>query len=163
MEPTKPTVNDDIEELEEKIAEVRKRRAAQAQKEHKPWLVQNLKDQLALADLEDEHGPNRVWSIEFEGWKAEEGAATLIVVLLPTRSEKKFKKFQQLVLKNRERAPQVLTAIEQLARTCVVYPHPEEQKELYTGTVELAAGILSEAADFIGAKLRGQAEEDSKK
>lgn len=120
---------------------------------------QELTDLEALVDLEAVHGFDRVLRIDLKGWKPGAGAATLVAIRVPMKSESFFRRFESKVSKPKA---DTLAAMHELAEGCVVYPDREKQKDLYEATVELAPGVITMAADLIVKAVQGKADEEKK-
>ncbi|MBP9863389.1 MAG: hypothetical protein KBD62_35920 [Kofleriaceae bacterium] len=140
----------------ERIAAVNERRERLKKEEAAAFAEQQANDLEALADLEATHGFDRVVRIDLNGWKPASGAATMIVVRVPLKSEDYFKRFEDTVSKPKS---DNLKATTQLASACLVYP---SDKDLLAATMELAPGILSNAGLQIIHAVQGRAEEEKK-
>lgn len=147
---------------EEQLQAIQARRDARKAQEKAVYDAQRVLDMTALADLEDEHGYERVKSISLSGWRPGEGAATMIVVKLPRKSESVFRRFEQMTSKAKEGTQAKLEAQTMLAESCIVYPSKKDNPELYNATMELAPGVLSNAAYQIVIAVQGQAEAEGK-
>lgn len=147
---------------EEQLQAIQERREARKAMEKAAYDAQRVLDMTALADLEDELGYERVKAISLSGWRPGEGAATMVVVRLPRKSEAVFKRFEQMLTRAKEGTPAKLEAQTLLAESCLVYPSKKDSPELYNATMELAPGVLSNAAFQIVVAVQGQAEVEGK-
>lgn len=123
---------------------------------------QQVNDLEALVELEAEHGFGRVIKIDIGGWKAGEGAATLVVVRVPRARDAFFKRYEETVTKAKEGTTARLEAAHMLTESCLLYPSKKDQKELYDATFDLAAGIRTHLAIEISKAVQGSAEEEKK-
>lgn len=152
---------DPIKALEERIAKAQERRRQVVADERIPKLTQQADDLEALADLEVEHGSERILRIDLRGWVPGRGAATLVAALLPEAGDHKFKRFQQVAARGEKlKSAERVDAQESLARSCVAYPNPKDNKDLYDATVALAPGILGHVAKQIVDYVQGKAIEE---
>lgn len=146
----------------EKRAEIQAKRDALRAKEAEAHEEQELVDLEILADLEAEHGYERVKRIDIGGWKPGCGAATMVIARIPLASESYFKRFEMDVSKAKPGSDAVLGAHHQLARVCLVYPTKDKHKDLHEATFELAPGLLSHIAHVIVKAVQGKADEEKK-
>lgn len=146
----------------ERIAAAQQRRDAIREEHAHAYAEQQATDLEVVAALEDEHGFERVLRIDVGGWKAGEGAATLVVVRIPKSSESVFKRYEQTVSKAKTGTTAGLDAAHMLAEACLLYPSKKNQKDLYDATMELASGIRSNMAFQIAKVVQGNAEEEKK-
>lgn len=143
-----------------KAAEARREalRAAHAEA-HK---LQQAIDIVALVDLEEAHGFERVLRVDIGGWKAGVGAATMVVARIPDRREAFFRRYEQTVAKAKPGTTAALDAAHMLAEACLIYPSKKEHSELHEATMELAAGVLTNLALQVAKIVQGNAEEEKK-
>jgi hypothetical protein len=87
------------------------------------------------------------------------GATTLVVARVPLGSEKVFKRFEDTVSNPKS---DKLKAVHLLAVSCLVYPSPRDEKELYEATLDLAPGLLSNVGHAIVEAVQGNVEEEKK-
>jgi hypothetical protein len=145
-------IADELRRLEDEAAGIERQREARANAERLPYERQRLADLKRVNELEEEHGTYRVGVAKLRGWVPGKGAATLVVVVVPTRSSHRYQKFQQQIIAHRKDPSSSVRAIEELGRMTIAYPHHERDKALYDATLELAPVMLNTAAD-IAAKL----------
>lgn len=153
-------MSDPIRELEARIAAAQAKRKAIADSEKLPYLEQRAADMETLAELEAEHGSDRVLRIDLKGWTPGKGAATMVVVRLPLSSESVFRRFRTKVSKRELKPHEGVEAEEELARACMVYPHPKNARELYEATIDIGPGLLAHAATEIVRWAQGKAAEE---
>ncbi len=144
----------------DRIAAAQARRATQKAAEAEAHADQLADDLEALADLEGEHGYDRVLRIDLRGWKPGAGSATMVVARIPLKREDLFKRFEQSAARAKSGTDDALKALHQLAESCVVYP--ARKGDLYAGTLELAPGILSNIGLQLVQHVQGAAEEEKK-
>jgi len=144
----------------ERIAAANKRREEQAKIEAKAREEQEAVDLESIADLECEHGFDRIIRIKIGTWKPGIGAPTSIAVRVPLGSEMNCAKFIQRINKAKEGSQERLTAQNDLAKECWVYPPlgTDAQK----AAIEIAPLIYSNAALQIVQAAQGQAETEGK-
>ena len=150
-------------ELAEYKAGIQKRREARAEKEARAYELQEVIDLTRIDELEEEHGDKRVAAAPLNGWRPGHGAVTRIAVVVPLRSDHSYQRFQRLVLQHRKNVTRTLAAIEQLARVTIAYPHPEDNKEAFDATLELAPVMLNTAATMAQKLADADDESDAKK
>lgn len=146
--------------VEERIAAAQKRREEIKEAEGKLKLEQLAVDLEAIAELEAEHGHERVIRIELGGWKPGLGAPTCIGVLVPTGATHLIKRFTDQVHRTKEHSPERIRAQEQLAAECWVYP--EKGSDAQKAVLELCAGIANNIALQVVQAAQGVAEEQGK-
>lgn len=152
---------DPIKVAEARIAKAQERRKAIADAEKLPRLEQQAADLEAIADLEDSHGSERILRVDLRGWVPNRGAATLVAALLPESGDHKFARFQQVASKgDKLKGSERVDAQESLARSCLAYPDPKTQKELYEATIAIAPGVLGHVAKQIVEYVQGKAIEE---
>lgn len=137
-----------MKELEDEEARIEKQRDERAQAEQLPFMEQKLADMRRINELEAEHGHQRVGVAPLRRWSPGRGAATRIAVVVPTRSEHRYQKFQEMILAHRKNPNGTRKAIEELGKFVIGYPHHERDKALYDATLELAPVMLGTAADM---------------
>jgi len=143
----------------ERIAAAQERRAALKAEEAAAFAEQQATDIEQLADLEEAHGFDRVLRVDLSGWKAGSGAATMVVVRIPLKSESFYKRYVDTVAaKNSD----PVKATETLAEACLVYPNPKRDAAMYAATMELAPGVLANAGLQVLHAVQGKAEEEKK-
>lgn len=143
----------------ERIAAAMEKRERLKAEEAAAFAEQQANDIEQLVELEAEHGFDRVYRIDLNGWKPGSGAATMVVVRIPLKSESVFKRFEDTVSKPKS---DNLKAAVILAESCLVYPNRKEHAELYEATMELAPGILSNAGLQVVKVVQGAVEEEKK-
>jgi hypothetical protein len=156
-------VDQELREIEERIAAVQKRRQERADREQLAKRRQELTDLEAIDALEEEHGDGRIGTAPIRGWVPGRGAVTRIAIKVPERSDHSYQRFQSLVLKNRKSPGKLTQAMEQLARMVLAYPSPEHNREAYDATLELAPVMLTTIADMAQGLADADAEADEKK
>lgn len=150
--------------IEEQLAALEERRNKMATQLRTARLEQELVDRTRLVDLEEEHGFSRVLAITYDCWEPGHGAATMLVVELPAARTARYKRMQALINNKDTKTQAKLDAIDQLARSCVLYPSPTgEEASVYEATIELAPGLLGNAARQIIEAVQGAANEEGKK
>lgn len=145
---------------QERIAAAQKRRADLAKLEAEKKLDQQATDLEAIADLEAEHGNDRVIRIELGAWKPGIGAPTSVAVRVPLASEKLCQRFIEQINRAKEGSKERLNAQDALATECMIYP--EKGSEALKAALEIAPLILSHAALQIVKASQGRAEEEGK-
>ena len=153
----------ELRALEERKADLQKKREARAEAEKLPYTKQEVADLERIDALEEEHGDKRVATAPLKGWTPGTGAVTRIAVVVPKRSDHIYQRFQRLVLQHRKNPDQSIKAIEQLARMALAYPHPERDKEAFEATLELAPVMLSTVATMAQSLADADDEADAKK
>lgn len=155
--------------LDEQIEELNERRAKGKATHDAAWKAQHLVDLAALADLEDEHGYDRLVRVELRGWKADSGATTMAVAKRARKSDKLYKRFVDMVRRSRKGEKvddaEVERAGNLLAESCLVYPAPPAKQGdggAYESTLELFPGLLTSVAGAIVTAAMGRAEEEGK-
>lgn len=141
--------------MEELEARRQKLREAHAAAHHEQELV----DLARVIDLEEEHGFDRILRINLRGWKADSGATTLVVARIPQGRDGFVKRFEETVSKPKS---ENLKALHMLAVSCIVYPSPKDEKELYEATLNLAPGMLSNVGHAVIEAVQGKVEEEKK-
>lgn len=128
-------------------------------------------DLKALIDLEAEHGRERLAKVDILGWKADCGAATMVIAKRPQKSDRLYKRFTDMSQRARKGdkvdAAEIDRAGELLAESCIVYPVPPKKGEkddesAYAATMELAPGLLIKVAGAIVTSAMGKADEEGK-
>lgn len=152
-----------LKALQERKEAIQKRRQERADREQLAKLEQEVADLERIDELEDEHCDGRVATAPLKGWVPGTAAVTRIAIVIPRRSDHSYDRFQGLVLKNRKNPSKLKQAMEQLARMVLAYPHPEQDKEAYEATLELAPVMLSTIADMAQRLADADAEVDEKK
>lgn len=147
---------------DQRIAAAQARRERLRAEQEAALKEQQATDLEALADLEAEHGFDRVLRIDLVGWKPGVGAAALLAVRVPEGRESVVKRFEQTVATSKERTPTNLQALKTLGEACVVYPDRKSQRDLYDATLELAPAILSKAGELVIKAVQGRGEEEKK-
>jgi len=148
--------------LERRIAAAKKKREMTAEAERLPKLEQQATDMEIVADLEAEHGTERVIVIPLSGWVASRGMVTMVAALLPEATDHKIKKIQQIASNDKTTGNEKLKASEQLGRQCLVYPSPKEHEAAFAATTELAPGILNRVANDVIKAVQGKVIEEGK-
>jgi hypothetical protein len=115
------------EELKARHEALAAKRDEQRKTEAKAHAQQDIIDREAIADLEAEHGFDRVLPIALLGWKPNAGAATIVAVRVPLKSESIIKRYESQITKPK---PDLAAALHLLAESCVVYPDRKTQKDL---------------------------------
>lgn len=144
----------------ERIAAALAKREALKTAEAEAFAEQQATDLEALFELETEHGFDRVVRIDLNGWKPGAGAATMVVVVVPTGTDKSYLRFQETAAKAKPQSTTVMNAATLLASVCMVYPAPKS--DLLAATLELAPGIMVHAGQQIAKVVEGKAEEEKK-
>jgi hypothetical protein len=152
-----------LKELEREAESIDKERTAREQAEMLPRMEQHVADMRAVNKLEAEHGHNRVGVATLKGWTPGCGAATLIAVVVPKRSDHRYQKFQQQILAHRKNPHGTTKAIEELGSNAIGYPHKERDRELYDATLEIAPVMLNTAADMAADLADADDKADAKK
>lgn len=145
---------------QERIEAAQKRRSELARVEAEKKLDQEATDLEAIADLEAEHGNDRVIRIAISAWKPGVGAPTSIAVRVPLASEKLCQRFIEQINRAKEGSKERLTAQDSLATECIIYP--AKGSDAFKAAVEIAPMILSHAALQIVKASQGKAEEMGK-
>jgi hypothetical protein len=146
----------------ERIAAAEAARRELAAAEETAFEEQRADDIEATLALEREHGRGRIHAIpiDFDAWKPGVGAATRLVCLLPLNSDRKCKRFLNVINNDRAKAREKTEAGDQLGESCVIYP--KVGSEMYEATIEHFALILQLAAIAISEKVRGRRAEQGK-
>lgn len=144
----------------ERILAAQKKRDAVKTSEEEPRDEQLATDLERIADLEAEHGYDRIIRIDLTGWRPGMGAPTLVGVRVPMQSEKKCQRFIDQINRAKEHSKERLTAQDLLGESCMAYPEPGS--DAYKAALEIAPLILSHAAAQIVKASQGQAEEEGK-
>lgn len=145
----------------ERIAAAQAKRAALQAQTEEAYQEQLASDLEALADIEAEHGFDRVARVNLGGWVPDVGLPTLVAVRVPRSSEVVYKKFEQQINGHKEGSPQRLTAQHDLGLACLVYP-PKTDEAARKAVLEYAPGILSAAAFEVVKRAQGNAAEEGK-
>lgn len=152
--------------LDEQIEALNERRAKGRDAHETAWKTQHVADLEALANLEDEHGYDRLVRVELRGWKADSGAATMAVAKRARASDKLYKRFVDMVRRSKkgERVDdnEVERAGNMLAESCLVYPSKDDKAGAYEATLELFPGLLTSVAAAIVTAAMGRAEAEGK-
>jgi hypothetical protein len=158
-----------VSTVDEQIEALNERRAKGKEAHDTAWKTQHVVDLAALADLEDEHGYDRLVRVELRGWKADSGAATMAVAKRARKSDKLYKRFVDMVRRSKKGEKidegEVEKAGNLLANSCLVYPAPPEKGAdggAYEATLELFPGLLTSVANAIVVAAMGKAEEEGK-
>ena len=146
----------------DKIRALEERRAKNRAAHEEAHAEQFAKDFERVIELEEEHGFERVLRIDVGGWKPDVGAATLVVLRVPTASEKLWKRYEDTVAKAKPESTTRLTAAHVLGEACLLYPSKSTDADMHKATMELASGILSNAALQVAKVVQGNAEEEKK-
>lgn len=144
----------------ERIAAAQAKIAAQREAHENARLEQHAADLEKLAELELEHGPDRLVRVGLKSWK--DGAATMIVAKLPAKRDAVFRRYEQTVSKAKQGTTQGLDASHLLAESCLVYPLKKDDADCYEATMELAPGALTHIAILIAKGVQGAADEEGK-
>jgi hypothetical protein len=147
------------EELQKRREALANKRDEQRTSEAKAHALQEIVDLEAIAELEAEHGFDRVLPVKLIGWKPGADAATHIAVRVPLKRESLIKRYESQITKPKA---DLAAALHTLAEACVVYPDRKTQKDLYEATMELAPGILSKSGGLIVKAVEGKADEEKK-
>lgn len=145
---------------QERIDAAKARRMKTSEAEGEAKLEQEATDLEAIADLEAEHGFDRIIRIGLNAWKPGMGAPASIAVRVPLGSEKLCQRFIETINRSKEGAKERLTAQDALAVECWVYP--PKGSDPYKAALEIAPLILSHAALQIVRASQGKAEEEGK-
>ncbi len=129
---------------QERIEAAKKRIADQRESHESARLEQHATDLEKLAELEAEHGPDRLVKVGLKSWK--EGAATMVVACVPAKRDTVFRRYEQTISKAKSGTTQHLDSSHLLAESCLVYPSKKNEPELYDATFDLAPGALSHLA-----------------
>jgi hypothetical protein len=158
-----------VSSIDEQIEALNERRQTIREKHEAAHKAQHLVDLTALADLEVEHGYDRLIRVELRGWKADSGATTMAVALRARKSDKLYKRFVDMVRRSKKgekiNEEEVERAGDMLAQSCLVYPAPPSKdapSEAYEATLELFPGLLTSVASAIVTAAMGKAEEEGK-
>ena len=138
----------------------RAKREALKAMEADAFAEQQATDFERLVELEEEHGFERVKRLDVGCWKPGVGAATMVIVKIPTSSEKVFKRYQDTAAKAKEGTTSRTDAVVTLGASCIVYP--ERGSDLYKATIEIAPGIDGHAGAVVISTVQGNAEEEKK-
>ena len=144
----------------DRIAAAQARRDAQRAAEAEAHAEQLANDLEALADLEAEHGYDRVLRVDLRGWKPGPGAATMVVARIPTKRDDIFKRFESMAARAKSGTDDGLKALHQLAEACIVYP--ARKSDELAATMDLAPGILSNRGLQLVQHVQGAAAEEKK-
>lgn len=144
----------------ERIAAARSKRDALQAVEETARDEQLANDLEAIADLEAEHGFERIIRIQLPGWTPGKGAPTCVAVRVPYAKEQKCKRFIQLINASKEHTRERIEASEQLGESCMVYPKLGTDE--YKAALEIAPLILTHAAAQIVKASQGQVEKREK-
>lgn len=147
---------------EEIIKGAEARREAIRKAHGEAHLAQQAVDIVALVELEEEHGYERIMRVDIGGWKKGVGAATMVVARIPDRRETFFRRYEQTVAKAKPGTTSALDAAHMLAEACLIYPSKKDHPELHEATMELAAGVLTNLALQVAKIVQGNAEEEKK-
>lgn len=145
-----------------RIAAALARRAKLQAVEADAFAEQQANDIERMVELEEEHGFERVQRLDIGGWKPGVGAATMVVVRIPTSSERVFKRYQDTAAKAKDGSTTRTDAVVTLGASCIVYPHRDTDKALHDATIELAPGIIGHAGAAVINTVQGNAEEEKK-
>ena len=140
-----------------RIEAAQAKRKANADSETLPKLAQRAADLEALADLEVEHGNERIVQIDLVGWVPEKGAATMVIALLPNGNDAKFKRFIQQANESNLKAKGKVDASEMFGRGCIVYPSKVDHPDMLAATLALAPGVCAHVAREVVVYAQGKA------
>lgn len=144
---------------QERIDAINMRRSALAKAEKEARQEQEATDLEAIADLEDLYGHERVIRISLGPWKPGMGPAS-IAVKVPLGSELNLSKFIQRINRAKEGSQEKLSAQDDLAKECWIYP--PRGSDAYKAALECAPLILSNAALQIVNASQGVVEQEGK-
>jgi hypothetical protein len=142
---------------QERIEAAKKKIADQREAHENARLEQHAIDLEKLAELEAEHGPDRLVRVGLKSWGS--GAATIVVARLPAARDVVFRRYEQTIAKAKPGTTQVLDASHQLTESCLVYPAKSTDPALYAATMELAPGAHTHLALLIAKGVQGAEDE----
>lgn len=145
---------------QERIDAINMRRSALAKAEKEARQEQEATDLEAIADLEDLYGHERVIRINLGPWKPGMGAPASIAVKIPLGNEMNLAKFIQRINRAKDGSQEKLSAQDDLAKECWVYP--PRGSDAYKAALECAPLILSNAALQIVQASQGVVEQEGK-
>lgn len=148
------------EDTTKKLSEIEERRAARRRANEGAKQAQHAIDLERLDALEEQHGWDAVEPLHLSRY--EPGCATMLIALLPRMADAKYKRFMQRANGDKSKASHKLEAGEELARSCLIYPSPTDDAELYNSTVDFAPGILGHLAKTIVEAVQGKEEDEGK-
>ncbi|MFA5436663.1 MAG: hypothetical protein WC372_11550 [Candidatus Neomarinimicrobiota bacterium] len=134
------------------VAEVEARRAARKAALEEQRLTQRALDLEALDALEVEHGDSNVATLDVP---YSPGLPTLVAVRCPTSPE--LKRYQARL---RERNPNPITAAEEVARVCVVFPSSDDPTR--ATLLDARPGLLVQLGTLALGLATGRAAEEGK-
>jgi GNAT superfamily N-acetyltransferase len=162
-----------IEALEARREELLAEGEEQAEEERLAYLEQEVSDRERQRELEREHGYSRVLSVPFDAWKPDAGpmlddgahvqASTRFVCLLPEARGRQFKLMQRALARLKDDRAEQAEEVERMAKGCIRYPHPEQDRAMYQATINLAPAILGNLASQMIDKVAGRERDIRKK
>ena len=142
------------------IEEIQARRAELREANDRAREAQRITDMGHVLDLEETLGFEAVLVTHLQRWS--DGAATLVVCEVPRAKDNRFKRFQQVANSDKAKAAKKVEASEQLARSCLLYPHPKDEAELCAATLDVAPGLLGFVANELVKAVQGREEDEGK-
>jgi hypothetical protein len=153
-----------MQELDEKEERRRADEREEIEEEQLAYREQEDKDEDRRRELERKHGRNRILSVKFrKAWVPEVGAATRFICLLPDYRGRKLKAMQKTLAHIGDDDAEKSEEVERLVRTCILYPHPERDRDMYQATINLTPLILGNLAKQMFERVAGDEEESRKK
>ena len=137
------------------MEEIEARRAALRRDHMAAFDAQRELDMEALVDLETQHGYGRTHPVKLEAdaWQDGTSSPTMLILVLPKRSDLYFKRYKDMSVGAKVPAQQKQRASDMLAGSCTVYP--EAKSDALEALLELADGILDQATALIVSKVQG--------
>ena len=117
-------------------------------------------DMARVLELEEEHGYDAVEVIRLARYRP--GATALVVAEVPRASDHRFKRYRQVAGSEKSNSAAKTDAADLFAKSCMLYPSPKDQAELYEVTVDAAPGILGHVALQLVKAVQGRELEEGK-
>ncbi len=121
---------------------------------------QNAKDMAEVLRLEEEMGYEAVEVVYLARWSAP--ATTLVVAEIPRAADHRFKRYQQQANSNKASGAKKIEAGDTFARSCLLYPSPKDQTELFEETINVAPGLLGHVALQLVVAVQGREQDEGK-
>ena len=142
------------------VAEIETQRAALRARLDDARSEQNATDMAEVLRLEEEMGYEAVEVVYLARWSP--GATTLVVAEIPRAADHRFKRYQQLVNSKKTSGAKKIEAGDSFSRSCLLYPSPKEQTELFEATTNVAPGLLGHVALQLVMAVQGREQDEGK-
>ena len=142
------------------LEEISVRRAEMRSANDDARAAQHVADMAEVLRLEEEHGYEAVEVVQLARWAP--GATTLVAAKIPRASDNFFKRYRQTAGSDKASAGTKIDAGDQFSRSCLLYPHPKNQVELFEATINVAPGLLGHVALQLVLAVQGREIEEGK-